>query len=81
MCQKDGQYKYQKICQKKISKDMSENIPDKNIRRYTRKGCWKIYQNKIPGDISEKISIDMSENMSDKNVKRYVRGNINRNAR
>ena len=60
---------------------MSEDMSEKDVKKYVRKGCQEICQTRIIEDISERTLIEMWENMADKNVKKYVRGNVNRNVR
>ena len=60
---------------------MLEDMSEKDIKKYVRKGYEKIYQTRMSEDTPERMSIEMLLNVSDKNVKRYVRGNVNRNVR
>ena len=57
---------------------MSEDMSEKDVKKYIGKGCQKICQTRMPEDAPERMSIEISEHMPDKNVKRYVRGSVNR---
>ena len=52
---------------------MLENMI-KNIEIYNGKGYQKIYQIKMPENISERMPTEMLKHILDKNVKKYING-------
>ena len=57
---------------------MPEDMLEKDVKKYIRKGWQTICQTRISEDVPQRISEEISEHISDKNVKRYIRGSVNR---